>query len=1616
MPAAVGNNGVAPHSPSTHLATGGNGDVQPHLTQPDSSTPVSLPSWLTTLPQVLQARLFTATNGTVHTADPTSFPPTVQAMIQGAQYMAGVVSNNFGRATLRGQTVGPEIEVFANVSRTEMARAIAARYQAAGFQTREVVSPNYTFSDDPSGFWETAISSEVDGKPLTFHLYEGVGGFVVTAKSHMDIRSDILQTGDESLVLDKGVELAAEMFGMPVDTIRAAVQNGQQWYLMAVKSVDKDYFEVKVEMHPKSGTATLTGLTGQFVGTDGNLVRSQEIQAKDLPAVKDYLLNTLKGGVAAKDDPMTTIEVDVPGRHEPLTVDVRYDVYPIKEIVLSPMAAGETDALMGPVSGFLERPNADGSSSVRLEGTGRSNQVGFQVHREVQWLDGKGSPTVEYLLNLHREWISVASKLAQVIPTLEARRLFARALPEAVAAEIMDPQFVTDPTNVAQAFDYFGLIARTTAPKYHDMNVENWVGHHVDVLLQKGIIQPGQVIESVRYPGTTYMVGQGQVVMQYQDGGNTRSMDLVRIHTPTHFPTIELRTPDTHEDASYMRFLMRFMAGFGHDVVGTGTADVKALHAASQEPGMETVARDFEIHPALPISIMTLLGVGTPELLVAHRLKGLTGEASIQAMAPYHTLLANTQLATQVDNIVRAVRTGGLAAVMGPDVHRDPIAQALNTLVNAGANAAKLIEGIYTESLVPPQSLGAEVEFNPSVSRDTLYQILADAYQLIPGVKVELVTGQQYFNFNAKSPHHWTISQPLTVNGVPMTAKVASGTGGFIISAIRSMDDAITRTAQAADPLAALKEAIGMATEFTGAGHSISAGAPQHLMMFKASDNDYFTMEVEFNDGSATLHALNGQFNGPSGLARSVSIPAHSLKDVERFLEDNAGPKFALKDNTIARMEATYPGHTKPFVITFVDEEHPNQEAVTGRMNARFTEVIEPYLNALSGKTIDAAGQTVDLVDGVRSGNPLAVHVHAQLQHLDAAGNLTIAAFLQLQRNFGVLADDFATLLGPDANRTNFAKKAPDAYLQRIADTNYAPQPTELHTILNVFGDYVAARAPKYQDFSAEHFVSWFCRTLINESKLSMGQTLTTEWHGQQVRFSVRPDADGSAQIYRGVSTEAGFTAEQPMIRLSAHQPTAELRLPNAIFAPEGRTADFVGWLLKLTTSFVQTHAQIDSQTIAPIATQRVGDIAKLITTTTDTTTAVLPLAKPTVAQPPAGQAGLANVDIMSFGGIRAFEAMMDVYNAIPTPAKQVAANTARGGATMYLGQMGADVIDAVRTGNWSRFQNIKPAAEARDIGALMAGSQVGQVLTTAAVTPIPTSIMPLPLKGIAVRAGSLAAGVTLLNALRTGELHLEELPKTIGVTLAATGAVRTVTTILSRSKTAVAAAEMFKLSHAGRATFLGAVFTSVAEFTVMREIQRKLFRDANQPNIDKVRDYATQLIQADIVIQQAREAGETVDPKIATAVRTQLKQLAQQVKAIPDIDEQIAIAEFEQNKLDLYNGKNLAISAGVQSGEADWNMTKELRRLERSHASRVASIRDDLGRQSVESLRTAEEFQPEDIADSGLPLPGDINGTSLESTKPRPIQGTLGNSWSTLALQLNDYIAQPSEAMVAMN
>ncbi len=382
---------------------------------------------------------------------------------------------------------------------------------------------------------------------------------------------------------------------------------------------------------------------------------------------------------------------------------------------------------------------------------------------------------------------------------------------------------------------------------------------------------------------------------------------------------------------------------------------------------------------------------------------------------------------------------------------------------------------------------------------------------------------------------------------------------------------------------------------------------------------------------------------------------------------------------------------------------------------------------------------------------------------------------------------------------------------------------------------------------------------------------------------------------------------------------------------------------------------------------------------------------------PPKGKRGLATVEMMSVFAapvtlpILGVQKLVQAARAHSQQLQQAAEQTLRGGAVMFLGSLGADVVDGLRTGDWSTFKKISPKEMTRDFAALTVGSDVGRRMTQVAVALIP---IPASLKSLAIRTGSLSAGFALLNRLSTGEFHPEQLPHDIAVTLAASGTVQFATAVMGQSGILRSAAQFLKLTTtAGKATFLGAVATTVVEMTLMREITRMEYHIANAPNVKKVRDYALKLLAA------ARDD---------VTARAQLRELVAQLKQMPMVDEQMVEAEYAQAEKEAHEARALAIAAGVPAGDADWTMTKELRRMERKRDQQIADIREALAsaRTTLPSLHDAAEFQ--NVVENDVStLPEDDKARTHVSAQLRPLNALLVENWNGMARQLEGFLAQ---------
>jgi hypothetical protein len=407
-------------------------------------------------------------------------------------------------------------------------------------------------------------------------------------------------------------------------------------------------------------------------------------------------------------------------------------------------------------------------------------------------------------------------------------------------------------------------------------------------------------------------------------------------------------------------------------------------------------------------------------------------------------------------------------------------------------------------------------------------------------------------------------------------------------------------------------------------------------------------------------------------------------------------------------------------------------------------------------------------------------------------------------------------------------------------------------------------------------------------------------------------------------------------------------------------------------------------------------------------------LAAAGLALPVKGKSGFVTLDVLAAPFLAPIDGARKLIATAQAHAPQLqraAEQTLRGGAIFFLGSLGADALDAMRSGDWNRLKSTSVKDLATDYAALTIGGEAGRVATTAAVSRIPARVMPAPLKSLGVRTGSLTAAIAVVNRVKTGEWNFEHLPQEVATILAASGLVQGATSLAARSPMLRSAGQFLKLTTAaGKATFLGAVATSIDEFALIREISRMELKSAAAPAIAQVRESLLQLLHADAEIQRQRRAGEPVDEPAARAIRVALKNIQQQLAAVPSVDGQLRDVRYQEQLQSAADARDSARVNGLPN--ADWNYSRRVAQIHSCHREATTRLARDAAKDQAMALplSAAAEFH---AADDGtmLNLPDEHNETRRnDSYSPKSLASLLQTTEPhIIAQQLKVYLEDVS-------
>jgi hypothetical protein len=390
---------------------------------------------------------------------------------------------------------------------------------------------------------------------------------------------------------------------------------------------------------------------------------------------------------------------------------------------------------------------------------------------------------------------------------------------------------------------------------------------------------------------------------------------------------------------------------------------------------------------------------------------------------------------------------------------------------------------------------------------------------------------------------------------------------------------------------------------------------------------------------------------------------------------------------------------------------------------------------------------------------------------------------------------------------------------------------------------------------------------------------------------------------------------------------------------------------------------------------------------------------------PPKSQRGAIELNLLAAPILAPIVGARKLFETTRTHAPQLqsaAEQTLRGGLVFFLGSLGADAFEAMRSGDWSRFEKASVKDLTTDYAALTIGGEAGRVATTAVVKHIPVKAMPTPFKSFAVRTGALTTGLALLNRIHSGEFHPDQLPHDIAVVMAAGGLVQGAGKVLKSMSWLRGAAECVKLTRAGRPTLGLSVVASAAEFTLIREINALELQMTNDPAVQKVRGYVL-----DLISQVAHLPRQSPDFQV---IRAQLQKLAAQLKKTADTEEQLVQLEYEravQEAIDTHRQTMGLSPKTADIGES--HLFQKMQRLQKRRDQKLAEIRTQQQRKSVAPLTAAIEFQKG--ADLEIPTEIGLATDTATSTDNHITHGhlasLLGHDWYTLSAQLDEFLAQ---------
>lgn len=355
--------------------------------------------------------------------------------------------------------------------------------------------------------------------------------------------------------------------------------------------------------------------------------------------------------------------------------------------------------------------------------------------------------------------------------------------------------------------------------------------------------------------------------------------------------------------------------------------------------------------------------------------------------------------------------------------------------------------------------------------------------------------------------------------------------------------------------------------------------------------------------------------------------------------------------------------------------------------------------------------------------------------------------------------------------------------------------------------------------------------------------------------------------------------------------------------------------------------------------------------------------------------------------------------------APTVLKNTLRGGLVFLLG----DQLSEMAIG---KFHMPDVKALTVDYAALTAGGRVGELgLEGTLSLPVAQGVSS-EVKMLLRRAVPLFSALVTQELVHNGKVDLAQLPISAGNVLVASGIVSGATAVMGASEAALNLGKVLRLVSAGsKATLLGAVISSAAEFTIIKVLNQMEAQMTESASMASIIEHLSQLLCADAHAIEMLSQGQPVPAGYFEAIDQQFATYEEALANHPGLEVRQIEADYAASLADLKERYDADVSRPLDGTVSRSEVTEKYEvRRRKIEADRDAALATARAAENHRFMPLAVE--PNQVADQLLDAVDedtvkadvDMDGNPLHETENLQYQAVLARDWKGLSAQIAHY------------